>query len=135
MYLILIKLLLLPILHSIPQTNGLPMKNQVSRFPLTLFRGISDVEVPKDYFLKKKKVCRVVLKNLPKLSLSNLVYSKRFRKTKVKCHWVKIRPKIAKPRSMPFAKTTESTTTEHTTTTTPLPTISDQNLYYHIFRI
>ena len=132
MYFILFKLLLLLILHSVPQTNGLPtMKNQVSKFPITLYRGISEVEVPKEYFLKKRKVCKVVFKNLPKLSLSNMVYSKKFRRLKVKCRWVKIHPKIAKPKSLPSAKTTESTTTENIS----VPTSSSQNMYYHMLRI
>ena len=132
MYFILVKLLLLLILHSVPQTNGLPtMKNQVSKFPITLYRGISEVEVPKEYFLKKRKVCKVVFKTLPKLSLSNMVYSKRFRRSKVKCRWVKIYPKMAKPKSLPTAKTTESTTTEQI----PISTSSSQNMYYHMLRI
>ena len=131
MYFILFKLLLLLILHSVPQTNGLPMKNQVSRFPVSIYRGISEVEVPKEYFLKKRKVCKVVFKNLPKLSLSNMVYSKKFRRLKVKCRWVKIHPKIAKPKSLPSAKTTESTTTENIS----VPTSSSQNMYYHMLRI
>ena len=132
MYFILFKLLILLILHSVPQTNGLPtMKNQVSKFPITLYRGISEVEVPKEYFLKKRKVCKVVFKNLPKLSLSNMVYSKKFRRLKVKCRWVKIHPKIAKPKSLPSAKTTESTTTENIS----VPTSSSQNMYYHMLRI
>ena len=132
MYLILFKLLLLLILHSVPQTNGLPtMKNQVSKFPITLYRGISEVEVPKEYFLKKRKVCKVVFKSLPKLSLSNMVYSRRFRRSKVKCRWVKIHPKMAKPKSLPTAKTTESTTTEQI----PVSTSSSQNMYYHMLRI
>ena len=131
MYFILFKLLILLILHSVPQTNGLPMKNQVSRFPVSIYRGISEVEVPKEYFLKKRKVCKVVFKTLPKLSLSNMVYSRMYRRTKVKCRWVKIHPKIAKPKSMPIAKTPEPLTTEQI----PLPTSSSQNVYYHIFRI
>ena len=132
MYFILFKLLLLLILHSVPQTNGLPtMKNQVSKFPITLYRGISEVEVPKEYFLKKRKVCKVVFKTLPKLSLSNMVYSRMYRRTKVKCRWVKIHPKIAKPKSLPTAKTTESTTTENIS----VPTSSSQNMYYHMLRI
>ena len=131
MYFILFKLLILLILHSVPQTNGLPMKNQVSRFPVSIYRGISEVEVPKEYFLKKRKVCKVVFKTLPKLSLSNMVYSKKFRRLKVKCRWVKIHPKIAKPKSLPSAKTTESTTTENIS----VPTSSSQNMYYHMLRI
>ena len=132
MYFIFVKLLLLLILYSIPQTNGLPtMKNQVSKFPISLYRGISEVEVPKEYFLKKRKVCKVVFKTLPKLSLSNMVYSRRFRRSKVKCRWVKIHPKIAKPISLPTAKTTESTTTEQI----PVSTSSSQNMYYHMLRI
>ena len=131
MYFILFKLLILLILHSVPQTNGLPMKNQVSRFPVSIYRGISDVEVPKEYLLKKRKVCKVVFKNLPKLSLSNMVYSRMFRKPRVKCRWVKIHPKIAKPKSLPTAKTTESTTTENIS----VPTSSSQNMYYHMLRI
>ena len=89
MYYILFGLLSLTFFRSIPQTNGAPaLKNQISRFPIRFFRGISDVDVPQKYLLNKK-VCKVVFKSLPKLSLSNMEYSRSFRKTKVKCHWIK----------------------------------------------
>ena len=109
-YYITIGLLFLPILCS----SGLPISGQVSKTPIIgSFQEASSVEVPQKYpfTVLKKRVCKVVLKSFPKLSLSNLVYSRRFRKSKVRCHWIRMNSKISRSKSIQPAKTTESTMT------------------------
>ena len=130
-YYIAIEFLLLTILYS----SGLPIKSQVSKTPIVdAFQEASTIEVPQKYpfpALKKKRVCRVVFKSFPKLSLSNLVYSRRFRKSKVRCHRIRIDSMISRSKSIPPAsKTTESTMT---TADPPMTTSPYQDMFNFIF--
>ena len=129
-YYIAIELLLLTILYS----SGLPIRSQTSKTPIIdSFQDVSSVEVPQKHpfpALKKKRVCKVVLKSFPKLSLSNLVYSRRFRKSKVRCHWIRMDSRISRSKSIPPAKTTESTLT---TTNPPMTTSPYQDMFNFIF--
>ena len=124
-YILAQSLILLTFLFLTPQSNGLTLKNQVSKWPITIFRGVTNVDVPEEYVLKKK-VCRVVFKSLPKLTLSNLLYSRRFQKPKVRCHWIKMGTKTA------ISKTIEVPTTVIPTATSTYPSI---NIRHHVFRI
>ena len=128
-YYITIELLLLTILYS----SGLPIKSQVSKTPIVdAFQEASTIEVPQKYpfTVLKKRVCKVVFKSFPKLSLSNLVYSRRFRKSKVRCHWIKMDSKISRSKSNPPSKTTESTMT---TADPPMTTSPYQDMFNFIF--
>ena len=130
-YYIAIELLLLTILYS----SGLPIRSQTSKTPIIdSFQDVSSVEVPQKHpfpALKKKRVCKVVLKSFPKLSLSNLVYSRRFRKSKVRCHRIRIDSMISRSKSIPPAsKTTESTMT---TADPPMTTSPYQDMFNFIF--